>query len=424
MIRRLQRRFILIAMCAVFVVLAIIMGIINITNYLEVISESDKTLSMLVENGGAFPKNDYENGNGGNNIGSGGVNDKNGAQPRKPMGNMSAEAPFETRFFSVVIGNEEQVLSVKTGNIAAVTEDKAIEYAKQIIQGGTKKGFVSVYRYYVSKSDQGTLVMFLDCSRGLKIYNNFLEASFAVSFAGILGVFVIVLLLSKRAIKPVAESYEKQKHFITDASHELKTPLTVISANTEVLEMTQGENEWTQSIHNQVKRLTELTNSLVSLARMDESDSKLIMIDFSISDAVSESAEAFKQLAVSQGKELAVNIQKNLSYTGNEESIRKLVGILVDNAIKYSDENGSISVSLKSLGKGIVFQVQNSVASIEKGNREELFERFYRGDDSRNSQVGGYGIGLSIARAIVSAHKGKITARSEDGKSLIISITL
>ena len=417
MIKRLQRRFILIAMCAVFVVLAIIMGIINITNYREVIREADNTLSMLVENGGSFPKTNYNNFKDGKN---------EQKQPGKPndIGGMSAETPFETRFFSVSFNNDGTVTDANTGSIAAVANDEAIDYAKQIYQTGSQKGFMGIYRYSATKTASGTLIMFIDCSHGLNIYYNFLKASFAVSIAGIVGVFIIVLLLSKRAIQPVADSYEKQKHFITDAGHELKTPLTVINANTEVLEMTQGENEWTRSIHHQVSRLTELTNSLVSLARMDERDTKLMLMDFSISDVVSESVEPFVQLAVQAGKTLENNIQKNLSYEGNEESIRKLVGILVDNAIKYSDENGKIMVSLKSSGKGIVLSVQNTVAGIEKGNHEEMFERFYRGDTSRNSEVGGYGIGLSIARAIVYAHKGKISARSEDGQSLQISITL
>ena len=233
-----------------------------------------------------------------------------------------------------------------------------------------------------------------------------------------------MLLLSKRAIKPIADSYEKQKHFITDAGHELKTPLTVISASADVLEMTQGENEWTQSIRNQVVRLTELTNSLVSLARMDEHDSKLLMTDFSISDAVTESLEPFSRLASQQGKHVEMNIQKNISFDGNEESIRKLVGILIDNAIKYSGEKGEIAVTLKSVSRGPMLQMKNSVDEISKGNHDELFERFYRGDASRSSEIGGYGIGLSIAKAIVCAHKGKITARSEDGKSLLISVLL
>lgn len=402
MIKKLQQRFIVIAVSAVAAVLLIIMGLICVANYSEIISDADSTLSMLEQNNGNYPKFD-------NN---------------KPKQGMSPEAQFETRFFAVYLNKYGETVSANTGSIAAVATDQALEYAEEIYESGSQKGFLGVYRYSVSQTDTGTMVLFLDCSRGLDIFYKFLETSLAVSVVGILGVFVIVLLLSKRAIKPIADSYEKQKHFITDAGHELKTPLTVINASADVLEMTQGENEWTQSIRNQVVRLTELTNSLVSLARMDEHDSKLLMTDFSISDAVAESLEPFSRLASQQGKSFEMNIQKNISFAGNEETIRKLVGILVDNAIKYSGEKGEIAVTLKSVSKGPMLQMKNSVDEISKGSHDELFERFYRGDDSRSSEIVGYGIGLSIAKAIVHAHKGKITARSEDGKSLLISVLL
>ena len=402
MIKKLQKRFVIMAVSAVAAVLILILGVVCIANYREIISDADKTMAMLEENNGNYPK--FEEG--------------------KPKPGMSPEARFETRFFAVFLDKSGETISANTGSIAAVATDEAIEYAEEIYESGKNKGFLGVYRYSVSQTDKGAMVLFLDCSRSLDIFYRFLEASFAVSAVGIFGVFIIVLLLSKKAIKPISDSYEKQKHFITDAGHELKTPLTVINASTDVLEMTQGESEWTQSIRNQVTRLTELTNSLVSLARMDEHDSKLMMTDFSISDAVSESLEPFALLASRMGKSLVMNIQSNISFDGNEEAIRKLVGILADNALKYSSEKGEISVTLKLASKGPVLQVKNSVEEIAKGPHDELFERFYRGDESRSSEISGYGIGLSIAKAIVNAHRGKIMARSEDGKSLLISVLL
>ncbi|MFB0919825.1 MAG: HAMP domain-containing sensor histidine kinase [Oscillospiraceae bacterium] len=417
MIKRLQRRFVIIAVCAVAAVLIVIMGSICISNYFQIISEADSTLSILAENNGNYPKFDDKNKDGNN----GGGNFNGGSKPRQEM---SPEAPFETRFFVAYLDKIGAFSSVNTGSIAAVATNQAIDYADEVVGSGKDRGFIGVYRYSVSTTDSETMVIFLDCSRGLNLFYKFFETSLAVSLVGILGVFVIVLLLSKRAIKPIADSYEKQKHFITDASHELKTPLTVINASTEVLEMTQGESEWTLSIRNQVARLTELTNSLVSLARMDEHDSKPMMTDFSLSDAVSESLEPFAILALQKGKSFETNVAKNISYRGNEEEIRKLVGVLADNAVKYSGEMGEISFTLRIASKGPILIVRNSAEGIEKGNHDEMFERFYRGDSSHSSEIGGFGIGLSIARAIVNTHKGKITARSEDGKSLTISIQL
>ncbi|NCB74441.1 MAG: HAMP domain-containing histidine kinase [Clostridia bacterium] len=410
MIKKLQKRVVIIAVSSVTAVLLIIMGTILIALYSEIVSEADSTILMLEQNNGNYPK--FEDGSFGSN------------NADKPRQGISPEGQFETRFFTVNLNEDGKIISTNTGSIAAVTSDEAIEYAQEVYEGGRDSGFYGVYRYSVSESDKGTMVLFLDCSRSLDIFYRFVRATLAVSAVGILGVFILMLLLSKRAIKPITDSYAKQKHFITDASHELKTPLAVINANTEVIEMTQGDSEWTQSIKNQVLRLTELTNSLISLARMDEHDSKLLMTDFSISDAVKESLEPLERLAVQQGKTFVSKIQSNISFEGNEEAIRKLVVILADNAIKYSGDNGEISVTLKATSKGPVLQMKNSVPEITKGAHDEYFERFYRGDSSRSSEISGYGIGLSIASAIVSGHKGKITAKSEDGKSLLISVLL
>lgn len=417
MIKKLQKRFVIIAVSAVAAVLLVIMGSICISSYFQVVSEANSTLSILEENNGNYPKPDGKNdgnNNGANKFGGG----------SKLRQEMSPEAPFETRFFTAYLDKNGEVSSVNTGSIAAVATDEAIEYTNEVVESGRQKGFIGIYRYSVSTTASGTMVIFLDCSRGLSLFYKFFQISLAVSLVGIFGVFIIVLLLSKRAIKPIADSYEKQKHFITDASHELKTPLAVINASTEVIEMTEGESEWTLSIRNQVARLAELTNSLVSLARMDEHDSKPVMTDFSLSDAVSESVEPFAMLALQKGKTFETNVQKNVTYRGNEEELRKLVGVLSDNAIKYSGEKGKIAITLKTGSKGPLLIFKNTAEGIEKGNHDEMFERFYRGDSSHSSEIGGFGIGLSIARAIVNTHKGKITAKSEDGKSLTISIQL
>ena len=226
------------------------------------------------------------------------------------------------------------------------------------------------------------------------------------------------------AVKPFAESYQKQKRFITDASHEIKTPLTIIDANTEVLNMKYGENEWLKSTSNQVKRLTKLTERLVFLSRMDEEREVLQKTDFSISDAVYEAARSFKAMAKSQNKTLNISVQPNVSYYGDESSIIRLVSLLLENAMKYSDDEGTVSLKFCTNGKNKVLSVKNTVAEIQKGKLDMLFDRFYRIDKSRNSQTGGFGIGLSVAKAIVNAHKGKITAVSTDGKSIEITAVL
>ena len=235
---------------------------------------------------------------------------------------------------------------------------------------------------------------------------------------------ILVIVLSKKIVKPVIESYEKQKRFITDAGHEIKTPLTVIDADAEVLEMDCGDNEWLKDIRKQTAKLKDLTNNLIYLSRMEENQDKVVMIDFPISDIVEETAASFQALAVTQEKRFDCEIEPMLTCYGNEQNIQRLLEILLDNALKYSNAGGHISVKLKKNGKGIILSVYNTAEHVSKENISHIFERFYRLDESRNSKTGGYGIGLSIANAIVQAHKGKITAETEDEKSLKITVQL
>ena len=430
MIEKLRRRFILVSMLSVFCVLVIIMGAINISSYVSATDKADELANYIFENDGHFPvssgssfKPSYKpEGTGAQNPA-----DFSGTPP-EGLGarhGFTSETPFETRFFTVRLSAAGAVSEINLGSIFAVTDSSAAELARLAASASKERGYAGGYRYLVRETpDGGKMAVFVDNHRELSAFKSFLRSSLLVSAAGILAVFFLVLALSRRVIRPIAESYEKQKRFITDASHELKTPLTVIEASAEVIAMEQGESDWIKTIRAQVKRLTELTNSLVALSRMDESDSRLIMTDFSLSDAVSEAAEPFLSLAASRGLTLELHIEKNLSYNGCEASLRQLVSVLLDNAVKYSSENGVISLSLKKQGGKAVLSCKNPAAPMKKGAHDELFRRFYRADDSRSSETGGFGIGLSLARATAEAHKGKISAHSEDGSSLTVTALL
>lgn len=407
MIKALRRRFIAVTMCSVVVVLFLIMGTINLVNYYDINKNADELLQVLVENNGSFPKPE---------------DPPHGKKP--PSRTMSPEAPFETRYFTVVLREDQAIVSVNTGRIAAISTQTAAEYAVELYTAGKTNGFLDHYKYRSISLDGDVMYLFLDCGRELSTFYSFLLISCLVALFGILSVFVLVVVFSKLAIKPVVQSYEKQKQFITDAGHEIKTPLTIIDAGTEVLEMEIGENEWTRSIKNQVKRLNALTEKLVFLARMEEESKLLQMTDFSLSDAIFETAQTFETVVAAQGKTLELEIEKQSSYYGEEDSIRQLLSLLLDNALKYSQENGKILLRFKTIGKSKEITVTNPVAKIELGKLDILFERFYRPDSSRNSQTGGYGIGLSVAKSIVDAHKGRISARSDDGRSIVFTVVL
>jgi len=408
MIKKLQRKFILLSMSALFFVLTVIIAGINIVNYNGVTQEADNLLSVISENKGEFPMEPDKFGN------------------KLPPG-MSPEAPYESRYFSVILDSDsKQIMYVETSRIISVTPTTAVSYANAALSKKTTTGFIQDFRYQIQEEANSTRITFLDCGRKLDAYYSFLYASIGISLVGFLIVFAFISFFSNRIIRPISESYEKQKRFITDASHEIKTPLTIIGADTDILEMDLGEeNEWLLDIKKQVKHLTELTNDLVFLSRMEEAENSLPMIEFPFSEVATETVFSFQALAQKQGKELLSSIPPILSLLGDEKSIRQLLSILLDNAIKYSPTNGNITLSVEEQNNSILIIVTNDThQSIEKEQLKLLFDRFYRVDASRNSKTGGHGVGLSIAKAIVEAHHGKIQAVSPKENCLQIVVKL
>ena len=437
MVKKLRRKFVGVSMLAVFAVLTLIMGIINTVNFLNVVSRAEDRIAFITENGDRLPllRNDRQTDDTGeppappddNQTATGNTQPENNLPEsfrekqgfRLPGGNeLGEEAAFDSRFFTVTLSADGTVTKTDLGSIAAVDETQAVSLAQQVRAAGRTKGFTGNYRYLATAADNATTYLFLDCTRELDTFYSFLYASVLVSLIGLILIFLLVLPLSKTAIRPMAESHEKQKRFITDASHELKTPLAVIQADTEVLELTDGENEWTNSIKNQVKRLNSLTEKLVMLSRMDEESYKPVTTDFNLSNAVAEIASSFDAVAVSRNRNYEKEVAPGLHMHGEESAVRQLCSLLIDNAMKYSNEGGTVRVTLHENGKKNELTVFNTVDEIKKGNNDVLFERFYRADTSRASRTGGHGIGLSVAHAIVAAHKGKITAFSDDGKSI------
>ena len=420
MLKKLRRKFIVIAMLSVSIVLIAIVGTINIANYISTNQALDARLSLIADNGGTFP--DMTPGDSGKKLEP--KTDQPPAMNDLQKHGISQESPFDTRYFTVTIASDGTVESVDTGKIASISAGTAEEYAAELWKEGKKKGFFADYKYLATDSDGSTMYVFLNCQREISTIRTYVLASVGTGALGLVIVFVMIYFFSGKVLKPVSESYEKQKRFITDASHEIKTPLTIIDANTEVIEMMEGENEWTQSTRKQIARLTSLTEKLVFLSRMDEEGTKLEKVSFSLSDAVLDTAEGFRSVAKTKGKQFEINVAEHVEYVGDEKNIRQMISLLLDNAMKYSSEQGIIRIALKTSGKNKIITVWNTTDQIEKGKLDMLFERFYRMDASHNSKTGSFGIGLSVVYAIVKAHKGKISAKSEDGKSILFTVVL
>lgn len=424
MIKKLRAKLILACMFSLAVVLLVILGGVNLMSYQKVVSDADTVLSLLAANDGAFPKlrAPQEEKDEGYFAPFGTPGGKPNLFNQRIM---SPETPYESRFFSVLLGEDGQAVETDTGQIAAVDAEQATDYAQKAATSGKTSGFLDDYRFLVQNESGGIRVIFLDCGRSLSSFRTTLLASVSLAVLGLAAVLFLLLILSRRIVRPMAESYEKQRQFITDAGHELKTPMTIISADADLAEMECGENQWLTDIRRQAQRLTALTNDLIYLSRMEEEQPKLQYIDFPISDVVEEMAQSFAAPARSQDKDFQVQVQPMLSFKGDEKGIRQLVSILLDNALKYSPPGGQLALRLEKQGRNLLLTVSNTCAQLmEQDKLPHLFDRFYRTDQSRNSQSGGYGLGLSIAKSIVSAHKGKIRAESHDGTQLSIQVTL
>lgn len=386
-------------------VIIIIVLILNISNYTSIISESDKTLDMLIATNCTFP-------------------DEGTSATEKDE--FYKDVPYESRFFYVKYDQDENVIKVDLQRTTYIKRSTAVDYAKNVKDSSCDHGFLNNYRYAVHKYDNDhTMVIFLDCQRLLQGSNTLLISSLIYSIVGLISVFLLIVFFSSIVFKPVEESYIRQKQFITNANHELKTPLTIISTTTDVIEMTSGKTEWTEDIKHQVSKLTDLTNELVFLSRLDEEGTTISRLDFSISEVLLDSIKEYELPLKVRNISVKTSINGNITYNGDMAKIKSLFIILLDNINKYALDNSEVEISLKDNEKNrLEITFINQTNGVPQGNLNILFGRFYRLDSSRNSSLGGSGIGLSIAQAIVSLHKGTISCESKDGKEIKFIINL
>ena len=395
MIYRLQRKFILSSAAAIFLVILAIMTVILILN----VATMNQTLDQLIDKVLASNMNVTE------------ALKENRPKIRFWLPLMSDWSPYNTGHFTVRFDSEMIAQRVVLSMAGELTEEEVIEFARAAVEEG-KRGWIFQYHYKVYPVQDGLEVFFIDGSMNLISLLQSMLIIGVVLFACAIVRLLLIVLFSKTFMKPVAESYEKQKQFITDANHELKTPLTLILTNVDIAEAELGTNEWLDDIRSEGHRMTELVNQLVALSRMDEENVSAEVSEMDLGEIVSDTISEFQPLAAERGQRITVDVDPNLQYRGEEALLRRLISILMDNAVKYCDEGGEIRVCLKRR-KFVVLTVENSYRNVDTIELGRLFDRFYRADKARTA--GGYGIGLSIARMIVQKHRGEITAYRKDG---------
>ena len=418
MLKQLKRRFILLAMLSMTVTLILAFTAVNITLRVRLAKRTDEIIDILHENGGIFPisnnmqffyDTDRDN------------NSQNGNVKKK----FHDETPFQTRYYIAYVDSSNSIINEDYSHIAVMNIDMIMNQVCQIRSAKKDRGYIDTYRYGRFETDDGLMVIGVDCKMDMSTMDTLLAITLVTISSCVVIVLILLLILSSRIMKPFEENREKQRRFITDAGHELKTPIAIIQSNTEVMEMIEGENKWLTNIKQQTARMSNLVKGLIELSKMDEQVlSEKEKQQIILTEIVLNSVESFTVPAQAKGIELHADIAPGVSVMGDLEDIVRLVGILLDNAIKYTDDRKEINVTLKSKSKKAVLTVANTCKGLEKEDVKKFFDRFYRSDSSRNSQTGGYGIGLSMAQAIVQNHKGKLSVNYDENEKIVFTVEL
>ena len=389
-------------MLAVTSVMLLLCLIVNIANYVSVDAELGDMLNVICENQGKIPHPPH-----GEGPGAGGD------------GRFTPETPFSTRYFVLRYTEDGELIKADLENIAAVTEDDTGPYLETALGHGEGFGYTSGYKYLVADNGDGRhMAIFLDCHQEMRGVLMTALLSVCASAFCILLVYVIVLLCSRRAIDPVVRASEKQKQFITDAGHELKTPITE-----------NGPQKWIDKAAAQTEKLTELVNSLVALSRMDEGEGAFSFSEFNASDAAEEIADSFSDYALSCGHALDAHIEPDVIYRGDEYAVRRLISVLLDNAVKYRREDVPLNITVSTAdiaNSRLEITIEDNGIGIKKEHLRKIFDKFYRVPTGNKHDVKGFGLGLAYVYKMIDLLGGTIKVESElnQGTKFIIILPL
>lgn len=427
MISKLRRKFISITASALFLMLLLIMTAINCIFFFQTRSTLDTRLTFFMEEhppGNKPPQDRNPQASEGLPVQPApkdGTHDHTGFIPR-----FGEKLRIPSDGCLIVLTMDGTPDKIYQDAAEKYDEEEIIQMAEHIFLSGKEKGWHQYFRFRREEilSPNGTVrikIGLLNASSDLYSVMIVLLISAVIGLFSYLLALLFIIFVSGKAVKPIAESYARQKQFITDAGHELKTPLTVISANNELARILYGDSEWFDSTDSQVSKMNSLVRSLITLARMDEGE-KPVFSSFNLSDAVYDTAKSFENLSRSKGKKLILEITDDIMCYGDESGLRQTVSILTDNAVKYCDEGGRIVLKLQA-EKSVRLQVINDFANVTELDLNQLFQRFYRADKARTSD-GSYGLGLSIARSVIEQHKGTIQAKALPGGKILFEVLL
>ena len=408
MIKNLRKKFVMTNMFLVSIVLFIVFASAAVTNIRRAKSETFMALQMVM---------------GGRVIASRAVN------IGEPMGGRTQMAFYRTPSVLINLDENGDVEFFRTEAITMITTDIINEIVKFVRESEDDYGVIKKYNLQYMKRYEGnkTTVAFVELSNEQTVIRQVMLGSLIMSCLSMAGFFAVSLFLSKWALKPVEKAWEQQRRFVSDASHELKTPLTVILANMGILktnneDTVKSQMKWVENTQDEAARMKELVDNLLFLAKNDGADTKIIYDEVDFSDTVLTIALSMESVAYEKNIAIETDyIEAGLAVLGSNEQLKRLIMILLDNAVKYSDENSQIPIKLyKESGKAIL-TISNNGSQLSPENIPHIFDRFYRVDESRSKE--GYGLGLSIAKSIVANHNGTIMAEGRDSLT-VLSVTL
>lgn len=413
MIKVLQKKFILAAMMAITILLVVLLGAINVFNFTSASKEIDEALNDIVSSNqmtinfsDSSPFGNFQN-----NFSSGGSQIREGDNG-EGEGEGEGEGDDDTfsgdnvAYFSVTLDTSGNAIVIVMNGVSSISQDEAVLMAQEVFDTKSVSGSEGDYRYmgYTNPNSSGITYIFMDTNYYKSGILRVVALSVLAGIACWFAMLLLVFLLSKKFIRPIAENIERQKVFISDAGHEIKTPIAIIQANTEAMELFNGENKWSRNIKEQTAKLTGLVSNLLTLSRASETYEKPVVYDVDLTQIVNRNVEMFKEPAAIKAKLISFDVTESIIVKGDKEQFNRIVSLLLDNAVKYAPQMSEISIDIESAAKTVTLKITNDCEQLPECEPERLFDRFYRPDSSHNSSTGGTGIGLATVKAIAQQY--------------------